>query len=576
MEDFSDPGRRTDYTVHVKISIGSPKEKDQQPQYDVERNSLVKISDGANLVCYSHGFAGMHMARCWCQIVGRFGYSPVCLSFLRQFGSNKTSPETIPHIDIDKTSLCQLEAAIALQRVSIFDRRDTYARTLLDTTHTRNSCLSKVNQKCMALRVDWQVESQTPVQRDIIYDLKLSPESTNTEEDRSLPEGFYYVPPPLSVTPVLDQRLRPTARGSHITSKSPLPVLNKQRAEGILTRDVMPRLLHGSPKGGFDDPSTYTGHVARSKIHQTWLEAEKRSCMKRVCKGQYKGELDYCKVTKKGLKVSQERTCDMCFSKSDALLEQHCQSQVYREAVAFYVLFGMLGSLILIGMAAVIYHRFCAAPRTKARYQAASELPVVPLRREVRNPNMTPIVEEDEQSLVRGVSKPWYRRIWPLSSTETVDLSTYHGGTDPEKPRGCWYHHFLPRGRRASYDSSAEQGHSTENLQQKQDTGPTLGAQQLSPRLPPLIGPRVSIDSEYARFSRHPLAQIDTNSVGSSRDQVDARSSLESRYNSPRVVSTGREAVTVARTSNRRTIRDSSEHPLNLPFVGRSMDVGDA
>ncbi|KAL9123107.1 MAG: hypothetical protein Q9187_000336 [Circinaria calcarea] len=513
MEDFSGPGRRIDYTAHIKNSIDGTKEQDQRPQCAVERNSLVKISDGA-----------------------------------------------------------YLEAAIVHQQVSIFDRRDKYTQALLDTAHTRNSCLSKSIQNCMALRVDWQAESQILVQRDIIF----SPVLKNTEEDRSLPEGFYFVPAQLSITAVLDQGLNPTAGGSHVTSKSPLPVLDKQRAEGISARDMMPSLFHGSPKGGFDNPSAYTDHVARSEIHQTWLEAEKRSCMKRVCEGQSKGKLDFCEGSKKDLTVFQERTCNMCFAKSDTLLEQHCQSQVYKEAVAFYVLFGMLGSLILIGMATVIYHRVPAARRTKTRHQAASELPVVPLRREIRNPNMASIVEEDGGFLVRGVPKPWYRRIWPLSSTETVDLTAYYGGTAPEKPRGRWYHQILPRGRQASYDSSAEQGHSTENLQQRQENGPTLGPQQFSPRLPFAIGPRVSIDSEYSRFSRHPLAQINTNSVGSSRDQVDATSSLESRYNSPRVVSTGREADTVARTASRRTVRDSSEHPRNPPFVGRGMDVGDA
>ena len=524
------------------------------------------------------------MSQCWCQVVGRSDYSPMCLSILRQFGSNKTSPMMIPHIDIDTPTLCQLETAIVHQRVSVFNERDPYAKTLLNMAHTRNSCFSNSRQNCMMLRVDWKAESQRLMQRDIVYtDLGLGPKPKYMEEDRNLPEparqvkflpGFFLVPASLSLTSAPDRASEPTATGSHIAFKSPLPAFNKERAEDVLPRDTKPILIHDSRGNSLNVQNRYTNHVARSKIRQTWKEAEKRTCMKNACEGQSQGKLDYCKGTRNGLTVFQERTCEMCFSKSDTLLEQHCQSQVNREAVAFYVLCGMLGLFITIGISTVIYHRICAGRRIQARREAEPVLPVVPLRREIHNPNMSTIVEEDGRFLLRGFPKPWYRRIWPLSSTETVDLTAHYGGTTPEKPRGRWFHHFLPPGRQALHDSAVERSHSTEKLRKKQDDSPAQGLQQRSPSLPPVIGTRVSIDSEYARFSRHPLAQIDTNNIDSSRDHVNARSSLDSRHNSPRVVSTGREADAVARV--RGIVRNSSEYPYNPPSVDPGMDVGDA
>lgn len=500
----------------------------------------------------------------------------MCLSILRQFSSNKTSPELIPHIDIDSPTLCQLETAIAHQRVSVFDERDSYAQTLLDTVHTRNSCLSKSRQDCMVLRVDWKAESQRLAQRDIVYtDLGLGPKLKHMEEDRNLPELTHQVKP-LSVTSAPDRAFKPITTGSHTASKSSLSVLNKDRAEGVLPYDTKPILIHSSQAIGLSVQNRYINHVARSRIHQTWLEAEKRTCMKRACEGESQGKLGYCKGTRIGLTVFQEKTCEMCFSKTNTLLEQHCQSQVNREAVAFYVLCGMLVSFIMIGIATVVYHRIRAGRRIKARREAEPELPIVPLRREIHDPNMTTIIEEDGRFLMRDVLKPWYRRIWTLFSTETVNLTAYYGGTAPERPRGRWFHHFLPRGSQASHDTAAQRGHSTEKLQKKQDDSPAPRPQHRSPSLPPIIETRVSIDSEYARFSRHPLAEIDTNSIDSSRDRVDARSSLNSRHNSPRVVSTGREADAIARTVNRRTVRESSEYPHNPPFIDLGMDVGDA
>ena len=521
------------------------------------------------------------MAQCWCQVVGRSDYSPMCLSILRRFGRNKTSPQVIPHLDVHTPTLCQLETAIAHQRVSVFDERDPYAQTLLDTAHTRNSCLSKSRQNCMVLRADRKAESLRLVQRDIVYkDFGFGPEPKNMNKDLSLPEsahkvkfqpGFYFIPASLSMTSALDRLFEPVAAGPQTAYKSPPLILNNEEAKDVLPRNTEPVLVHGGQNTGLLVQNRYTDHVARS-THQTWLEAEKRTCMERVCEGESKGKLDYCKGNTKGLTVFQERTCKMCFSKTGTMLERHCQSQVNREAVAFYVLCGMLASFIMIGIATVVYHRIRAGRRIRARREAEPELPVVPLRREIHNPNMATIVEEDGRFLMRQVPKSWYRRFWPLSSTETVDLTAHRGGTALEKPRGRWFQPFLPQGSLALYGPAAKRGHNTEKLQKKRDDSPTPGPQHRSPSLPPVIGTRVSIDSEYARFSRHPLAQIDANSIDSSRDRVDARSSLDSRHNSRRVVSTGREGDAITR----RTVTNSLEYPQNPPFIDPGMNVGEA
>ncbi|MCJ1372374.1 hypothetical protein MMC20_003598 [Loxospora ochrophaea] len=373
----------------------------------------------------------------------------------------------------------------------------------------------------------------------VLSELEIDGGNSEADGDRTevVPTGNHANMPPRST---------PLKRAGEAIAASSVPY--GRLASSLLRRATqnfnLGRALRAVSRATSED--AYKADEKNRSSRPRWQKDEYDKCMTKTC---LKGAVEHCKnlTDTENMDTVMKKTCEICTEddhKRNANLVKHCTDVSQREALAFYVLCGLLLFCILAAMA-IPTTRHCRRKRDvkkakKANAQDKGKAALVRPRHESHDPDMI----EEEPPLpfpAQPAAKPWLFHILPEPRRPSPLVSgpgsgaTYAPSRHP--PQGSWYQRFMPSNRHVSNTVTVEHGandqetsHHTASGARDGDAGNSqrLRAEQGGPGIRPRHDHKLDQDSTEmdilsprSRARRvvggSPLKEVDANSLDENR-----------------------------------------------------------